>query len=576
MRILNQNQEDLLMLERNLLNDLQVALVSFGASKSDLETLGQSIRQIDDLFLLVIVGEFNAGKSSFINALLGDNLLKEGVTPTTTQINIIRYHTEHQETISDKNILVIGAPIPLLKEISIVDTPGTNAIVRKHEEITNQFIPRSDLVLFVTSADRPLSESERAFLQQIRDWGKKLVLVLNKVDLLQNDDEVHQVENFIAENMRSLLGIQPEIFSVSSRLALQAKKGNRHLWHASHFEELEKHIQTSLDETERIRLKFLNPIGVGLNLNQRYAEVVLSRLELLNEDWEVISSVERQLTLYKDDMRKDFDFRLADIQNILYSMEQRGQIFFEEYLRIARIPDLLKKEKIQNAFKLEVIADVPQQIEEKIQELIDWMVERDFRQWQAVLDHLDKRKNAYQGKIMGDNLNTTFQYNREHLIESVANRAKRVVDGYDRHIEAANIAEGAQNAVAAAAAIEVGAVGLGTLIAVLASSLAADVTGILVASAVAVLGLFVIPAKRRKANLELTQKIKVLREQLVSTLNTQFNHEMDRSLERINAAIAPYTRFVRSEKESLDQVNEELSQLQIHLLNLDKQIKQME
>jgi len=576
MRILNQNQEALLTLERSLLNDLQMALVSFGASKADLDTLNQSIRQIDDLFLLVIVGEFNAGKSSFINALLGDHLLKEGVTPTTTQINIIRFSTEYQETISDKNILVIGAPIPLLKEISIVDTPGTNAIVRKHEEITNLFVPRSDLVLFVTSADRPLSESERAFLQQIRDWGKKLVLVLNKVDLLQNDEEVHQVESFIAENVRSLLGIQPEIFSVSSRLALQAKKGNPHLWNKSHFGELEQHIQTSLDETERIRLKFLNPIGVGLNLNQRYGEVVVSRLDLLNADWEVMRSVERQLGLYKEDMRQDFDFRMADIENILFSMEQRGQTFFEEYLRISRIPDLLKKEKIKNAFKEEVVTDVPQQIEEKIQELIDWMVERDFRQWQAVLEHLDKRKNAHQGKIMGDSQNTTFQYNREHLIESVANRAKRVVDGYDHHIEAANIAEGAQNAVAAAAAIEVGAVGLGTLIAVLASSLAADVTGILVASAVAVFGLFIIPAKRRKANLELTQKIKTLREQLLSTLNTQFDHEINRSLERINAAIAPYTRFVRSEKEALDKVNEELEQLHIHLINLEKQVKQME
>jgi len=575
MRILNQNQEDLLTLERNLLNDLQMALVSFGASKSDLETLNQSIRQIDDLFLLVIVGEFNAGKSSFINALLGDHLLKEGVTPTTTQINIIRYHEVHQETISDKNILVIGAPIPLLKEISIVDTPGTNAIVRKHEEITSQFVPRSDLVLFVTSADRPLSESERAFLQQIRDWGKKLVLVLNKVDLLQNDDEVRQVESFISENIRSLLGIEPEIFSVSSRLALQAKKGNPHLWNKSHFEKLENHIKNSLDEGERIRLKFLNPIGVGLNLNTRYSEVVQSRLNLLNDDWEVINSVERQLNLYKEDMRLDFEFRMADVENILYAMEQRGQSFFEEYLRIARIPDLLKKEKIQNAFKQDVIADVPQQIEAKIQELIDWMVDRDFRQWQAVLDHLDKRKNAHQGKIMGDSVNTTFQYNREHLIESVANRAKRVVEGYDRHVEAENIAEGAQNAVAAAAAIEVGAVGLGTLIAVLASSMAADVTGILVASAIAVLGLFVIPAKRRKANQELTEKIKALREKLVATLNTQFNHEMNRSLERINAAIAPYTRFVRSEKEALDQVNEELNQLQIHLMNVEKQIKQM-
>ena len=575
MRILNQNQEDLLVLERNLLNDLQMALVSFGASKSDLDTLNQSIRQIDDLFLLVIVGEFNAGKSSFINALLGEHLLQEGVTPTTTQINIIRYSDQNQETLSDKNILVIGAPIPILNEISIVDTPGTNAVIRKHEEITSQFVPRSDLVLFVTSADRPLSESERAFLQQIRDWGKKLVIVLNKIDLLQNDEEVKQVEDFIKENAFILLGIQPDVFSVSSRLALQAKQGKPHLWHASHFDELEQHIKSSLDETERIRLKFLNPIGVGLNLNQRYYDVVQSRLNLLNDDWEVISSVERQLTLYREDMVHDFDYRMSDIENILFEMEQRGQNFFEEYLRIARIPDLLKKDRIQNAFKLDVIADVPQQIEAKINELIDWMVDRDFRQWQAVLEHLEKRKNAHEGKIIGDNFNTSFQYNREHLIESVANRAKRVVDGYDRHFEAENIAEGAQNAVAAAAAIEVGAVGLGTLIAVLASSLAADVTGILVAGAVAVLGLFVIPAKRRKANQELTEKLKNLREQLVSTLTTQFNHELDRSLERINTAISPYTRFVRSERDSLDQVNEELSQLQIHLMNLEKQIKQM-
>jgi small GTP-binding protein len=524
---------------------------------------------------LVIVGEFNAGKSSFINALLGEHLLQEGVTPTTTQINIIRYSDQNQETLSDKNILVIGAPIPILNEISIVDTPGTNAVIRKHEEITSQFVPRSDLVLFVTSADRPLSESERAFLQQIRDWGKKLVIVLNKIDLLQNDEEVKQVEEFIKDNAFTLLGIQPDVFSVSSRLALQAKQGKPHLWHASHFDELEQHIKSSLDETERIRLKFLNPIGVGLNLNQRYYDVVQSRLNLLNDDWEVISSVERQLVLYREDMEHDFDYRMSDIENILFEMEQRGQNFFEEYLRIARIPDLLKKDRIQNAFKLDVIADVPQQIEAKINELIDWMVDRDFRQWQAVLEHLEKRKNAHEGKIIGDNFNTSFQYNREHLIESVANRAKRVVDGYDRHFEAENIAEGAQNAVAAAAAIEVGAVGLGTLIAVLASSLAVDVTGVLVAGAVAVLGLFVIPAKRRKANQELTEKLKNLREQLVSTLTTQFNHELDRNMERINTAISPYTRFVRSERDTLDQVNEELSQLQIHLMNLEKQIKQM-
>src|SRR5690554_2085921 len=91
MRILTDKQEALLKDERNLLSDLRVALVEFGASQDDQETLGQSIRQLDELFLLVIVGEFNAGKSAFINALVGERLLKEGVTPTTTQINILHF-----------------------------------------------------------------------------------------------------------------------------------------------------------------------------------------------------------------------------------------------------------------------------------------------------------------------------------------------------------------------------------------------------------------------------------------------------------------------------------------------------
>jgi len=78
MKILTVDQENVLQRERNLLNDLRLKLVEYKASREDVESLGQSIRQLDDLFLLVIVGEFNAGKSAFINALLGERLLKEG------------------------------------------------------------------------------------------------------------------------------------------------------------------------------------------------------------------------------------------------------------------------------------------------------------------------------------------------------------------------------------------------------------------------------------------------------------------------------------------------------------------
>ncbi len=573
MQILNKEQDDLLIQERSLLNELQLALVRFGGSEEDQETLKSSIRQIDDLFLLVIVGEFNSGKSSFINALIGEKILKEGVTPTTTQINIIRYDEQKRETVLDAHTLLINAPVAILKEISIVDTPGTNAIIREHETITNKFIPRSDLVLFVTSSDRPLSESERTFLQSIRDWGKKLVIVLNKIDLFQNDEELAQVEKFIQDNIQSLLQISPEIFPVSSRNALLAKQGQPQFWDTSRFQALENHIQSVLDETGRIKLKFLNPLGVGLNLSGRYLGVIESRSHLLNEDVEMIDNIDRQLVVYKEDMIKDFEFRMADLENILYGLQQRGQVFFDENLRLARVPELLNKKRIQQAFSDQVIQDVSKQIEQKVDEMIDWLVDRDFRQWKAVMDHLTTRKITHKDKIIGDPINAQFNYNREHLIETVAREANKVVEQYDRQGEAQAIAEGAQNAVAASAAIEVGAIGLGTLITILATTLSADVTGILVASAVAVLGLFIIPARRRKANQEMKEKIDLLRDQLQTSLRTNFLKEIDRGLSRINTAIEPYTRFVRSERTNLARNKEEISDLQRNMLNIKNMIE---
>ena len=132
----------------------------------------------------MIAGEFNSGKSSFINALLGERVLPEGVTPTTDRINLLRHGPEVTEHAVEAFLLERTHPAELLRELSVVDTPGTNAVIRRHEELTRDFVPRADLVLFVTSADRPFSESEREFLERIRDWGKKIVFIVNKIDIL--------------------------------------------------------------------------------------------------------------------------------------------------------------------------------------------------------------------------------------------------------------------------------------------------------------------------------------------------------------------------------------------------------
>ena len=571
MRILSDDQETLLKDARSLLNDLRVSLVTFGAAPEDHDTLAQSIRTLDELFLLVVVGEFNSGKSAFINALLGQRILKEGVTPTTTQINVLRYGEEQARSVENENLHTLTAPVSLLAELNIVDTPGTNAIIREHELITNQFVPRADLVLFVTSADRPFTESERAFLETIRNWGKKVVIVLNKIDLFQNEADLDQVTTFISDNSRALFGLTPEIFPVSARLALRAKTGESELWDASRFAALEQYIQTTLDEKGRLRLKFMNPLGVADHLVEKYLDVTSSRLDLLTADFTMLEDVETQLKMYREDMQRDFNYRMSDMEKILYEMEQRGQDYFDETLRLAKVFDLLNKSRIQQEFEHRVVGDVPQRIEARVGELIDWLVESDLRQWQAVMEHIAERRRQHQERIVGDAAGGNFHFDRERLIEGVGREAQRVVESYDKVAEAEMIAYSAQTSVAALAAVEVGALSLGPLITILATTAAADVTGIVLASALAVLGLFVIPARRRQAKADLRIRIATLREQLISSLRSQFEKEIERSVQEINDAIAPYTRFVRAEKNKLGEVKTSFEQTKTGLERLKVQ-----
>ncbi|HET8624594.1 MAG TPA: dynamin family protein, partial [Gemmatimonadales bacterium] len=153
--ILSDREQELRAREAELLERLAEALARFGpdVAPDDLQRFREVREQLAGLFLLVIAGEFNSGKSSFINALLGEVVLPEGVTPTTDRINLLRYGPAVTEQLREAYLLDRTHPAELLHEINIVDTPGTNAIIRRHEELTRDFIPRCDLVLFVTSAD---------------------------------------------------------------------------------------------------------------------------------------------------------------------------------------------------------------------------------------------------------------------------------------------------------------------------------------------------------------------------------------------------------------------------------------
>ena len=353
---------------------------------------------------------------------------------------------------------------------------------------------------------------------------------------------------------------------------MRAKRGQPDLWAASRFEALERYIHDRLDQRERLRLKLANPIGIGTALASRYLEVTNGRLGLLQDDLRLLDDVEKQHAVYRSDMDRQFELRMGEIDNVLLQMEQRGHVYFDDMLRIGRVMDLLNKARVQEGFVRDVVADAPVQIERKVSELIDWMVSADLRQWQQVNGHLADRRRQYRDRIVGDPELATFHVERGRLLESVGREAQRVVESFDRQREAATLAEGARNAVAASAAVGAGAVGLGTLVTIAASTAAADVTGILLAGVIATVGLFIVPARRRKAKEDLRQKVADLRETLSRALRTQFQQEAQRSTERLNEGVAPYSRFVRAEQQALTSVRDALGDVQAKMTSLKARI----
>ncbi|NTW97814.1 MAG: dynamin [Oscillochloris sp.] len=575
-RLITERQEELLNELRGLIARLRAGFERFGADTDpdDSRTLNEILEHLDELFLIVVAGEFNAGKSSFLNALLGDHVLPEGVTPTTDTITLLQYGEAPGSEMRPNGLRVHTYPAEVLRQLNIVDTPGTNAVIRHHEQLTRDFIPRADLVLFATSADRPFTESERGFLALIKEWGKKIVIILNKIDIL-TPAELEQVLSFVRENARNLLGVTPDIFPVSAREALRARSTGgaegEALWAGSRFSVVEEYVVDHLDEETRVRLKLLSPLGVAQRLTGKYLQATEGLLETLREDLATIENIEQQIKLYREDLKTDVQYYLNEIDAIMRGLVERGDLFFDEHIRITRLPDLMRGDVLRAAFEREVVGEVSQQIDQKMHTLIDWMIEKNLRLQQSNDEYIKRRASQHSHKIIGD-IGGSFDYNRRTMLDTVGRAASEVVATYDKETESQLLADEVRASVAATALAEVGAVGLGTLLVALFHTALLDVTGILAATLVAAGGFALLPAKRRQAKKALRDRVGTLREQLRESVERQFEREVDRSLGQVRERNAPFTRFVRSQRSQLSDLQQIFADIDVGLTGLRKEI----
>lgn len=217
----------------------------------------------DNPYLMVLVGAFNAGKSSILNALLGaPDVMPVGPVPTTDRITILRYG-ESAQRLASGDVDTVLYPAPILQRVSLVDTPGLESVFQTHEAQTRKFLHRADAVLYVMLATQAMSADSLESLQNLREYGKKVILIVNQTDLL-SPEERETVKNYVTEQARGRLGVDAVVWMMSAKQGLAANLADDESgWRASGLAQVEEYIERQLDDAERLRQKLLTPLQIA-------------------------------------------------------------------------------------------------------------------------------------------------------------------------------------------------------------------------------------------------------------------------------------------------------------------------
>ena len=272
------------------------------------QTVSELRNRIFEPFMFVIVGEVKAGKSSFVNALLatGREITKAAPQPMTDTIQQIIYGEEERTVTVNKYLKKIFIPVDILKEIAIVDTPGTNTIVEHHQEITEQFIPASDLIVFVFEAKNPYRQSAWDFFKYIHgDWRKKTIFVLQQKDLASANELEVNIEG-VAEKARKEGIDDPRVFAVSAKAEDEGEAD-------SGYGPLRQYITENITGGKAPGLKLNNSILTAQTINERIADGLLLRRRQFEADTHFRQDIEETLSEQTAQSNKQVDLMVENL-----------------------------------------------------------------------------------------------------------------------------------------------------------------------------------------------------------------------------------------------------------------------
>ena len=518
--------------------------------------------QISEPLYLVIAGEYNSGKSSFVNALCGKRILKDGPTPSTNKITLLTYGDDVSSEEIDDHQCKMTYPLEALKDITIVDTPGTNSIIAEHQLITEGFIHRSELVLFVTSADHPFTESERVFLQLLKDkWNRKLLFVLNKIDL-KTEEELSEIVSFIEKNFYRLFGFEPKVISLSTKDAFLARaSGDEELLQKSNIEKIEQFIFEKMDYDTKLDLKILSPLKYLVSVFDGLNDMLSEKVSHCNNEIKSVELFEKRLNNKRQDMTDYIVKYNTETQSVFTRLKEKVDNFLNYYVNIRSIITMkFAREKFDNKFKREVfsVANPRTELERIVNDAIDYVDRNNDILWDLAHDYIESeialQRKANDDAVIRKDRHYTNRGPDKHV--NIREYAKQFQE-LDGELEGAKVYRVVQSGFINFVILEGLAIGI---VIGLSTFFIPNTLGIIVASILAGIGFSIFPLKRKKYRNEFMQRVDAICERFNNMMLFEFEKIIDRVLEDIGNRISAYRDTRWSERE---EVNRQITDLKI-------------
>ncbi len=400
------------------LHDLthQIQNADLSATVNDLRT------RLYEPYMFVIVGEVKAGKSSFINALLktGRDICAVSPAPMTDTIQQIVYGEQEASIVVNPYLKKVFVNEPILKEIAVVDTPGTNTIVAHHQEITEQFIPVSDLIIFVFEAKNPYRQSAWDFFDFIHsDWRKQIIFVLQQKDLLSADDLVVNVNGLY--NMAQRKGIEkPEIFCVSAKNELEG------LTDQSGFYGVRQFILNNVTGGKSKFKKIKNNLEAAENILERIKLKLDGRRQQFELDQSFRSDIDQTLDHQESKSNNQVEMLVENLVNVYRKNTGKTRTALEDGLSFGSLirrsfASIFNQDASSKVWLTKLTADLENSLNEELKlKLNDGVIDLvDSIQQMARMIELKIKSGAYLVKTNEDDIFSTITEKRNNVLREL-------------------------------------------------------------------------------------------------------------------------------------------------------------